>query len=79
MVFGYLYGIFLFHDPNSVLSISGSIVICIGVVAVSWPLKSDTVSEVEAPKPDLEDATVVEMAPLVEQPVHSGKEAGAPR
>lgn len=46
---------------------------------MSWPLKSDTVSEVEAPKPDLEDATVVEMAPLVEQPVHSGKEAGAPR
>lgn len=40
VVFGHLYGIFLLHDPESFYGILGSLVICVGVIAVSWPSRA---------------------------------------
>ena len=76
VVFGYLYGIFIFHDAHNLLGIFGSLIICLGVVAVSWPSKDTQPGTEESPKPDLENATILEMAPLVEEPVPSPKGVG---
>ena len=71
VVFAHLYGIALLHDPESLFGVLGSLVICIGVVAVSWPANKpkDTMA---ASKFDLiqystipEESTTVEMAPMV--------------
>ena len=71
VVFAHIYGIALLHDPESLWGVLGSLVICIGVVAVSWPANRprDTIA---ASKSDLvqystipEESTTVEMAPLV--------------
>lgn len=39
VVFGYIYGIAIFHDSISLYGLLGSSVICLGIVAVSWPSK----------------------------------------
>ena len=72
VVFAHVYGIALLHEPESLFGVLGSLVICVGVVAVSWPANKakDTTT---ASKLDLvqystipEESTAVEMAPLVE-------------
>jgi len=40
VVFGYLYGIFIFRDSIGLMGILGSGIICVGVAAVSWPAKA---------------------------------------
>lgn len=37
VVFGYLYGLSVFHDPLDLYGLLGSMIICSGVVAVTWP------------------------------------------
>ena len=69
VVFGYIYGILVFHDAHNVLGILGSFVICAGVIAVSWPQKKTDPLPQELGKSDLEDSAILEMAPLVE---HAG-------
>ena len=39
VVFGYIYGVAIFHDSINLYGLLGSTVICLGVVAVSWPSK----------------------------------------
>lgn len=74
VVFGYAYGIFIFNDAHNILGILGSIIICLGVAAVSWPSKDPHPSLAEDLKP--EETTVLEMAPLLREPQQSPKEKG---
>ena len=75
VVFGYLYGVFIFHDSHNLIGVMGSALICIGVVAVSWPAKESDTSEtqpadlVTASKQSsmaLQDYTVLELTPVDE-------------
>ena len=70
-----MYGILLLHDPESVLGVLGSIVICCGVIGVNWSQPKPTEGG-EGAKPQplpntahiTDDSALVEMLPLVDNP-----------
>lgn len=65
VVFGYLFGLFIFHDKFSVLGLLGSAIICLGVVAVSWPSKKvDRYHIVPNRMPDIEVGETMENRPM---------------
>ena len=78
-MFGYIYGILVFHDAHTVLGILGSFVICAGVIAVSWPQETPESAPEDLSKSDLEDSAILEMAPLVEHAGPISKDWEAPR
>jgi drug/metabolite transporter (DMT)-like permease len=78
VVFGYFYGIFIFHDSHSIIGIFGSMIICVGVAAVSWPSKtthpvspdaqpSDLVAASKQSTLALQDYTILELSPLIKE------------
>lgn len=56
VVFGYIFGLVIFHDPLSILGLAGSGLICLGVLAVTWPARSatDRYSAISEPSLDIE-------------------------
>ena len=83
VLYGTIFGSVLLHESVSLLGILGSLVICVGVIAVSWPSKSSPAAVVKGAEGSIERETeVLELCPLVEDDTNlckGGMPAADPR
>ena len=71
VVFAYLYGLAFLGEAVQAVSVAGSLVICVGVLATSWPRK--TATDDRLPVVHKVSDPTYELVPIAEEaPSHSG-------